>query len=105
VFDWDGSALKKIRKDFKPIKFQMSEVDKKNIIAERPGLKVSFPESWTPFGSFFADDEGRLYVQTYETGDAPNEYIYDIFNGEGIFICRRSLPITPAVDIEGDALA
>jgi hypothetical protein len=50
------------------------------------------------------DDENRLYVQTYETQDGPGEYIYDIFNGDGILILQRSLPIKPAVDIEGDAV-
>ena len=105
VFDWDGNVLRKIRKDHEPVKVQISEEDKKKIIDERRGLKVLFPKFWTPFGSFFADEEGRLYVQTYEMGEVPNEYIYDIFNRDGIFISRKSLPIRPAVDIEGDAVA
>ena len=93
VFDLDGNLLRKIRKDRKPVEVKMSEDDKKKVIADRPGLKVVFPEYWPAFGSFFVDDENRLYIQTYETGDARPEYIYDIFN-----------PIKPAVDIEGDAV-
>ena len=28
---------------------------------------------------------------TYEQGSKPGEYIYDVFNNEGIFICRKGL--------------
>ena len=51
----------------------------------------------------FTDDEGRIYVMTYEEGDEPGEFIYDIFNPEGAFIARTKLDnldernrITPA---------
>lgn len=104
VFDWSGNLLRKIRKDHKPVEVRMSEEDKKKIIAERPGLKVVFPEYWPAFGSFFVDDDNRLYVQTYETGDGRRQYTYDIFNNQGIFVSRKSLPIRPAMDIEGDAV-
>lgn len=104
VFDLEGNLLRKIRKDHEPIEIQLSEDNKKKIIAERPGIKVVFPEFWTPFGSFFVDDENRLYVQTYETGENQKDYLYDIFNQKGIYISRKSLPIKLAVDIEGDAV-
>lgn len=55
--------------------------------------KVWFPKYWAPYDSFFPDDEGRLFVKTYEEGDNPGEYIYDIFNPDGIFIGRKSLNI------------
>lgn len=104
VFDWDGNLLRKIRKDHKPVEVQMSAEEKEKVIAERPGLEVAFPRYWPAFGSFFVDNEDRLYVQTYETGDSRFEYTYDIFNEDGILILRQSLPVKPAVDIEGDAL-
>ena len=44
-----------------------------------------------PFQYFFTDDAGRLYVMTFEQGEKPEEYIYDIFNPEGLFIGRMSL--------------
>lgn len=30
-------------------------------------------------------------MATYEQGENPGEYIHDIFNGEGVFIGRKSL--------------
>ena len=37
------------------------------------------------------DEKGRLYVMTYEKGINPNEYMFDIFNPEGVFFGRKSL--------------
>jgi hypothetical protein len=55
--------------------------------------KIYFPGSMPPFHSFFVDDEGRLFVMTYEKGENAGEYIYDIFNDNGIFIRRKGLKI------------
>jgi hypothetical protein len=44
-----------------------------------------------PICSLFVDDEGRLFVMTYESGDRPGEYIWDIFNSNGVFFGRKSL--------------
>ncbi len=55
--------------------------------------KIYFPEHWHPFHSFFLDDEGRLYVMTYEPGIKPGEYMFDIFNKDGVFIARMSLSV------------
>jgi hypothetical protein len=45
-----------------------------------------------PFHYFFLDEEGRLYVKTYEKGDKQGEYIHDIFDSNGIFFTRASMP-------------
>ncbi len=45
-----------------------------------------------PFHYFFLDDEGRLYVKTYEEGAGKNEFMHDIFNPDGLFIMRKSMP-------------
>jgi len=50
-----------------------------------------FSNHWPPFRYLFPDDEGRLYVMTYEKGEKPGEFLYDIFNREGVFIGRTKL--------------
>jgi hypothetical protein len=42
---------------------------------------------------FFTDDEGRIFVMTYEPGPAPGEYFWDIFNADGVFVGRKALNI------------
>jgi hypothetical protein len=65
---------------------------------ERPDLKqmrinekVFFPDHMPPYQYFFTDDNGRLFVMTYEKGEGPRDFMYDIFSSSGIFIGRISL--------------
>lgn len=92
-YDFDGNLHQKIRKNYVPVKVPEELIKKRKESYEKAGLKVWFPEYWTPFCSFFPDDEGRLYVMTFEEGDNSGEYIYDIFNSDGVFIRRKSLNI------------
>ena len=41
-----------------------------------------------PFHALFADDGDRLFVMTYEEGINPGEYMYDIFDPDGVCIGR-----------------
>ena len=40
-----------------------------------------------------------MFVMTFEKGDNPGEYWYDIFNSEGIFIKRKKLHIMTGGEI------
>jgi hypothetical protein len=53
--------------------------------------KVYFPRFYPPYQDFFVDDENRLYVMTFEKGKGPKDFIYDIFNPEGLYIGRMVL--------------
>jgi hypothetical protein len=94
IYDLDGSLLRKIRKDYKPV--AVSEEVKKAYFERLPKdypIKdnLYFTEKWPPFRGLYSDDQGRLFVLTYEAGLNPGEFMYDIFNAEGIFIGRVSL--------------
>jgi hypothetical protein len=94
IYDLDGKLARKIRKDYKPV--AVSEEVKKDYFELWPKgdpLKDNFyfTEHWPPFRGLFADDQGWLFVLTYEAGLKPGEFMYDIFNSEGIFIGGMSL--------------
>jgi len=99
VYDLEGNLLRKIRKEYKPVevpedykKERMKPfVETEDSWAKNWGEKIYFPKYWYPFYSFFPDDEGRLFVLTYEEGENPGEYILDIFSSDGIFIARKSI--------------
>ena len=83
-----------IKKEYKPV--PVPEEYKKKVLearenAETSGANIYFPKYMPPFQSLFADDEGRLFVQTYENGKDSQGYIYDIFNPEGLFVERVNL--------------
>lgn len=98
VYNLEGNLLRKIRKEYNPV--SVSDEYKKKYMKqfERPIFepirkKIHFPDYMPPYHSFFTDDKGMLFVMTYEKGENPGEYMYDIFNSDGIFIGRKSLRI------------
>ncbi len=98
VYDLQGNLIRKIRKKYTPAPVP-EEYKKKYMMAfMRPRdaeirKKIYFPDFMPPLHSFFTDDEGRVFVMTYDQGENPGEYIYDIFNKDGIFIGRKNLNI------------
>jgi len=92
VYDLNGNLLRKIRKEYKPAPY--SEEFKKQteeLAARQPTMNLVPRQDTPPFNSFFPDDEGRLYVMTYEQGTNPDEYIHDVFNKDGVLIARVPL--------------
>lgn len=94
VFSWDGKLLRKIRKEYRPV--PIGEGFKRAFLARISDgsprkERYRFADNWPPFRYLFADDEGRLYVMTRETGPNAGEFRYDIFSPQGAFIGRMSL--------------
>jgi len=95
VFNLDGDLIRKIKKEYKPV--AVPEEYKKAYFElfpkDDPLLKnLYFNKNWPPFWDLFTDDKGKLFVLTPEEGLNPGEYWYDIFNPDGLFISRLSLP-------------
>ena len=96
IFDFNGGLKRKIRKEYSSVKISRQIKQKlRDLALERLGTKTSeklyFPDNMPPFQFFFTDDEGRLYVMTWEKGEGPRDFIFDIFNSDGLFIGRISL--------------
>ena len=92
VFDLEGNLVKKIRKKYRPL--EVSKEYKTSYLALTPENmkeKISFTKYFPPFQYLFSDERGYLFVMTYEKGENPNEYIFDIFNPDGLFIGRTNL--------------
>jgi hypothetical protein len=94
VYDFEGKLIRKIRKDYRKIPF--SESDKEKILKPLPEAmrKIAyFPEFHPPFQSLVAGEDGTLLVQTFEPGQSQGEFMFDIFNEEGVFVGRKSLNV------------
>jgi 6-bladed beta-propeller len=96
VYDLEGKLTRKIRKAYKPAPvpegFKKQVVDVFDMpIHEGQKGKLYLPASMPPFQYFFPDDQGRLFVMTFEKGESPGYYLYDIFNPEGVYVGRTSL--------------
>jgi hypothetical protein len=94
VYDLEGNLVRKIRKEYRPVR--VTEAIKASILGpdyRRSGIPQDkyFPNPLPPLNQFFADEEGRIFVMTYEPGPNPGEYLWDIFNGDGVLIGRQAL--------------
>jgi hypothetical protein len=92
-YDLTGNLAQVIRKEYSPVRISDSEKEERKKPFEEYGDKVWFPEHWLPFGDFLLDDKGNMFVRTFEKDDTSGEYIFDVFNPEGVFIFRQSLNI------------
>jgi len=93
-YDLEGNLRRKIRKAYRPVVVtEEIKKDRFDFRYEQSGISHDryFPNPLPPLSSFFVDDEGRLFVMTYEAGNSPGEYMYDLFNANGVFIGRKSL--------------
>jgi outer membrane protein assembly factor BamB len=98
AYDFDGNLVRKIKKESSPVpvpeEYKKKFMEQWNApIFDSIRSKIYFPDAMPPFHSFLADDEGRLFVMTYEKGDNPGEFIFDIFNPDGVCTGRKSLKI------------
>lgn len=93
IVNKSGRVMKKILKDYDPI--PIMEEDKQNILRDRaPGSKYVFPDHYPPFRYLNVDDEGRIFIRTYET-DKDNSRFYDVFDPEGRYIAKIILKNAP----------
>lgn len=104
VYDLAGNLVRKIRKEFLAVPFPESKKQGILKVLESPQLaplksRLDFPKLSPPFQHLFCDDEGRLYVMTYEAGKKSGEYIFDIFTPDGIFFARTSYEAYLSADL------
>lgn len=98
IYDREGTIEREIRKKHKhePV----TENDKKAILEflkMDPGTKIDSPSKKLPFRQIYADDEGRLFVQTWRILHNGEGFIYDIFDSKGKFISTVPLKFVPLV--------
>lgn len=92
VYDLEGNLIRKIRKDYKPVPYpEEFKRQTETLAARQPALKLIPRQDTPPFNSFFPDNEGRLYVMTYEQGTNKDEFIHDVFSKDGVLIARVPL--------------
>lgn len=100
VVDREGKTIKKIIKNYDPIRItnedkkreikQVTE-DSKGRITEK---NIKFPEHYPAFRYISSDDEGRIFVRTFEKDEEGNRN-YDVFDSEGRYIAKISLKNHP----------
>ena len=73
-YDFDGKLLQKIRKDAVPVEIPENVKQERTKRFEGMGAKIWFPKHWPPISTFFADDQGMIYVRTFEEGERAGDF-------------------------------
>ncbi|MCP2520967.1 6-bladed beta-propeller [Candidatus Aminicenantes bacterium AC-335-K20] len=101
VINPKGKLIKKIIKRCDLVK--IGQKDKKEKIKEIfgkrgiiPGINVKFPKYFPAFWSLSIDEEGRIFIGTYEkVKDKKGYYYFDVFDSVGRYIAKIPLKIKP----------
>lgn len=96
VLSTEGKHLKTITKDCK--QREMTDEDKKRLLDEwfdgnppPSGYTFEFPKYFPAFHNFVCDEEGNLFVQTYEETEDGMGTHFDLFDSEGKYLARMTL--------------
>lgn len=104
IVNSEGKLIKRIEKEHTPLpmtdeyKAKYFERLPAGISRESQQFNTHFPE----FDLFFPDDEGRLFVKTYEKLEASGKYSVDIFDKEGRFLTRTALKVGHEIALNQD---
>ncbi len=98
----EGKLIRKIVREYDGIEITKKEQEKliKDWFGNNPvppQWNLKFPKVYPPFIRFTCDEEGRIFVQTYEKTEDEEEDYYDVFDSEGKYIVRISLKYRPHV--------
>ncbi len=96
-FNFKGELIKKIKKEFTPVKISEEEVKevKERVKKAQPGRRLILPENHAALRSLSADDEGRILVETWERMEDGSLYHHDVFDAEGRYVAKIILPSQP----------
>ncbi len=92
IYNPQGKLIKIIQKEYDPVK--ITDKDKEEILKRIPDVgfnfkdRIEFPKYFPAYQYFTLDEEGRLFVRTFEKGKAEGEYFFDVFDSEGKYIAR-----------------
>lgn len=96
VFNPEGKLIKKIVKEYTPVKITEEEKEE-SPGDDLPPLKYALSDFHTAFYTFSLDDEGRIIVQTWEKTEDRERYYYDVFDPEGKYIAKVSFKFRPQI--------
>ena len=100
VIDSEGNTVKKISREYDPVKITDEEKEKRSEgLVE--GIRLVWDDHHNPFIHLCVDDDGWIYTRTYEKAPASGEYYYDVFDRDGKYTAKIPLKSRPYVIKKG----
>ena len=105
IFNPEGKVVKKITREYDPVPVSEAEKEEEQKKESRPERKIEFPRFHPPISYLAADDEGRIFVRTWEKPAKGKGYFFDVYDPEGKYITRIPLSFSPRVLNKGNLYA
>ena len=94
IFAPEGKLKKIIIKEYKPVEITREEIEKRKKTLPGPMI-LNIPRYHSAYQDLTVDEEGRIFVQTWEMTKDGQSYNYDIFDPEGRYIAKIPLRSRP----------
>ncbi len=94
IFDPQGNIVKKITRDYEHVPLSAEEKEQQK---KAYGEEFSIPPYHPAFSYLRTDDEGRIFVRTWEKPASGDGYFFDVFDSEGKYIAKIPMQFTPVV--------
>lgn len=96
VYNLDGKKLRTITHDYRPVKITQDEVEA--LRNRLPAMtRIQTPKFRPAYQNISADEDGRIFVATWEKAESGKGYLYDVFGREGVFMTRIELDFPPVL--------
>jgi hypothetical protein len=95
----EGRVIRKVAKGYNRIKITKKDQEKiknDNLRFIRMGYELIFPEYHPPVSGLSVDDEGNIFVGTYEKTKDEKKW-YDVFDAKGRYIARVAFKGGPQI--------
>ena len=97
VFDLDGHGVRDIVKKVQPVRITEAEKEEASKQFIPPGYKFKYSEYHSAFQGFTVDDDGHVFVRTWEKSPEPGGFMFDVFDDQGRQIGRFPLNVKPSL--------
>jgi hypothetical protein len=106
VFDGEGRLARTIHKEYDPVPVSNLDIDRQ---MKRHGVQsrdeVTIPRFLPPIWWAYADEDGRIYVSTWQRDPDSGIALFNIFDPEGRYLCDYRIPGEPLVFKDGKLYA
>jgi hypothetical protein len=96
VYALDGSRVRTIEHEYKSVRITKEEMEalNKSMLA---AIDIQAPKYRPAFQGVTADEDGRVFVATWERPESGKGYLYDVFGREGAFVTQVALDYPPQI--------
>lgn len=100
IYNSDGELTHRVFKDYNPVDINRGEKQRRELTKEK-----DLPGQFPAFQNYLMDENGWLFVQTYERYMDGDEFYFDVFDAEGKYLVKVPFKIFPKLWDKGKLYA